>query len=67
LTGDLTGNKLVLMSDASAPGPLLRATYENPTPDKLTFQLEMKKGDTWTSLFVTTYTKSATAAAAAKP
>jgi hypothetical protein len=62
LTGDLTGNKLVLKSDASAPGPVLRATYENPTPDKLTFQVEMKNGDKWTSLFVTTYTKNATAA-----
>jgi hypothetical protein len=57
LTGDLTGNKLVLMSDPSAPGPLLRATYENPTADKLTFLLEMKNGDSWTKLFLTTYTK----------
>lgn len=57
LTGDLTGNKLVLTSDSSAPGPVLRATYENPSPDKLTFQLEMKSGDAWTSLFLTTYTK----------
>jgi len=63
-TGVLTGNRLVLMSDASAAGPLLRATYENPTPDKLTFQVEMKSGDKWTSLFVSTYTKGATAAAA---
>jgi hypothetical protein len=61
LTGDLTGNKLVLTSDASAPGPVLRATYENPTPDKLTFQVEMKNGDKWTSLFLTTYTKSTSA------
>jgi Protein of unknown function (DUF1579) len=59
LTGDLAGNKLVLMSDASAPGPVLRATYENPTPDKLTFQVEMKNGDKWTSLFVTTFAKDA--------
>lgn len=59
LSGDLTGNKLVLTSDASAPGPLLRATYENPSPDKLNFHLEMKNGDAWTSLFVTTYTKEA--------
>lgn len=57
LTGDLTGNKLVLMSDPSAPGPLLRATYENPSADKLTFLLEMKNGDSWTKLFLTTYTK----------
>ncbi len=61
-SGDLTGNKLVLMSDSSAPGPLLRATYENPTPDKLTFQVEMKNGATWSSLFVTTYTKNTGAA-----
>jgi hypothetical protein len=57
LTGDLTGGKLVLMSDPSAPGPVLRATYENPTPDKLTFLLEMKNGDSWTKLFLTTYAK----------
>jgi hypothetical protein len=59
LTGDYDGGKLVLMSAASAPGPVLRATYESPTADKLTFQLEMKNGDTWTSLFVTTYAKDA--------
>jgi Protein of unknown function (DUF1579) len=57
LTGDLAGNKLVLMSDASAPGPVLRATYESPTADKLTFLLEMKNGDNWTRLFLTTYSK----------
>jgi len=62
LTGELTGNKLVLMSDGSGPGPVLRASYESPTPDKLTFQLEMKNGDSWTGLFVTTYTKKAGAA-----
>ena len=62
LTGELTGNKLVLMSDPSGAGPVLRATYESPTPDKLTFQLEMKSGEGWTSLFVTTYQKSAGAA-----
>jgi hypothetical protein len=62
LTGDLTGNKLVLTSDASGAGPVLRATYESPTPDKLIFQLEMKSGDSWTLLFVTTYGKNASAA-----
>jgi hypothetical protein len=61
-SGDLTGNRLVLMSDSSAPGPVLRATYENATPDKLTFQVEMKNGDKWTSLFLTTYTKDTSAA-----
>jgi hypothetical protein len=59
LTGEVTGNKLVLMSDPAGAGPIMRATYESPTPDKLTFQLEMKSGDSWTSLFVTTYGKSA--------
>ena len=59
LTGELTGNKLILTSDASGAGPVLRATYESPAADKLTFQLEMKNGDGWTSLFVTTYLKSA--------
>jgi hypothetical protein len=62
LTGDLAGNKLVLMSDASAPGPVLRATYESPTPDKLTYLLEMKNGDNWTRLFLTTYLRKAPAA-----
>jgi hypothetical protein len=57
LTGDLTGNKLVLMSDAAAAGPVLRATYESPSADKLTFLLEMKNGDNWTKLFLTTYAK----------
>lgn len=62
LTGDLTGNKLVLLSDPSEPGPVLRATYENPSADTLTYQVEMKSGDTWTRLFITTYTKKAAAA-----
>ena len=59
LTGELAGSKLVLMSDSSAPGPVLRATYESPSDDKLTFLLEMKNGDNWTSLFLTTYSKKA--------
>jgi len=62
LTGDLTGNKLVLLSNPSEPGPVLRATYENPSADTLTYQVEMKNGDTWTRLFITTYTKRAAAA-----
>ena len=62
LSGDLTGNKLILMTDPSAAGPVLRATYENPTPDKLTFLLEMKNGDNWTRLFLTTYSKKTVAA-----
>jgi hypothetical protein len=57
LTGDLAGNKLVLMSDSSASGPVLRATYESPSADKLTFLLEMKSGENWTRLFLTTYSK----------
>src|SRR5580658_9000830 len=61
LTGDLAGNKLVLMSDPSAPGPVLRATYESPIADKLTFLLEMKSGEAWTSLFLTTYSKKTSA------
>lgn len=59
LTGELAGNKLVLMSDSSVQGPVLRATYENPTGDKLTFLLEMKTGENWTRLFLTTYSKTA--------
>jgi len=61
LTGDLTGNKLVLLSDPSQPGPVLRATYENTSTDTLTYQVEMKNGDTWTRLFVTTYSKTTAA------
>jgi len=60
-TGDLTGGKLVLLSDPSGPGPVLRATYESPRADSLTFLLEMKTGDTWTKLFLTTYSKKAAA------
>jgi Protein of unknown function (DUF1579) len=59
LSGDLEGNRLVLMSDAAAPGPVLRATYESFKADTLTFHLEMKSGDNWTSLFLTTYSKKA--------
>jgi hypothetical protein len=57
LTGELTGSKLVLMSDSSAPGPVLRATYESPSADKLTFLLELKSGENWTRLFLSTYSK----------
>jgi hypothetical protein len=35
----------------------LRATYESPSEDTLTFLLEMKQGDSWSKLFLTTYTK----------
>jgi len=59
LTGDLSGNKLVLLSNPSGPGPVLRATYESPAENKLTFLLEMKQGESWTKLFLTTYTKKA--------
>jgi len=61
-TGELSDNKLVLTSKPSGPGPLLRATYESPTKNTLTYLLEMKQGDSWTRLFLTTYTKSADAA-----
>ena len=61
LTGDLTGKKLVLLSNSSGPGPVLRATYESPSENKLTFLLEMKSGESWTRLFLTTYSKKAAA------
>jgi|GEM_PF-893144 len=61
LSGDLTGSKLVLLSSASGPGPVLRATYESPSGNTLTFLLEMKQGDSWTKLFLTTYTKKSAA------
>ena len=57
LTGEVAGNELVLLSDASAPGPVLRATYELTPENKLTFLLEMKQGDSWVKLFLTTYSK----------
>ena len=57
LTGDLTAGKLVLISSPAAPGPVLRATYESPSEGKLTFLLEMKAGESWTKLFLTTYSK----------
>ncbi|WP_348261687.1 DUF1579 family protein [Telmatobacter sp. DSM 110680] len=59
LTGELTGKKLVLLSSSSGPGPVLRATYESPSDNTLTFLLEMKQGDSWTKLFLTTYSKKA--------
>jgi Protein of unknown function (DUF1579) len=57
-SGDLSGNKLVLMSNSSGPGPVLRATYESPSETTLTFLLEMKQGETWTKLFLTTYSRT---------
>jgi hypothetical protein len=38
---------------------VLRATYESPSADRLTFLLEMKQGGGWVKLFLTTYTKRA--------
>jgi hypothetical protein len=61
LTGDVSGNKLVLLSSSSGPGPVLRATYESPSANTLTFLLEMKQGENWTKLFLTTYSKKASA------
>ena len=61
LTGEVSGNKLVLMSNAAGAGPVLRATYEGASPQTLTFLLEMKTGDAWTKLFLTTYTRSVAA------
>lgn len=58
-SGELSGNRLVLLSDSSEKGPVLRATYERTPEDKLTFLLEMKQGDSWTRLFLTTYSKKA--------
>ena len=57
-TGELTANKLVLTSTPSNPGAVLRATYESPAKDTLTFLLEVKQDDSWTKLFLTTYTKT---------
>ena len=60
-TGDLSGSKLVLLSRGSGSGPMLRATYESPAENSLTFLLEMKQGDAWSKLFLTTYTRTAAA------
>jgi hypothetical protein len=60
--GDLSGNGLVLTSNSSGPGPVLRATYESPSDGTLTFLLEMKQGETWTKLFLTTYSRKTDAA-----
>jgi hypothetical protein len=61
-TGDLSENKLVLTSTPAGPGPVMRATYESPSDSTLTFLLEMKQGETWTKLFLTTYSKKTDAA-----
>jgi hypothetical protein len=61
-TGELSGSKLVLTSNSSGSGPMLRATYESPSEGALTFLLEMKEGETWTKLFLTTYSKKTGAA-----
>jgi hypothetical protein len=68
-TGDVSGNKLVLTSNSTGPGPVLRATYESPSEGTLTFLLEMKQGEGWTKLFLSTYSKKTDAAKtdAAKP
>lgn len=59
-TGELTGNKLVLTSNPGGPGGGLRATYENPDKNTLTFLLEAQHDGNWIKLFLTTYTKSST-------
>lgn len=59
--GVLSGGKLILLSDPASAGPLLRATYETPSANTLTFLLEMKTGEAWTKLFLTTYSKKAEA------
>ena len=57
-TGDLSENKFVLTSKPSGPGPVLRATYESPSKGTLTFLLEMKMEESWTRLFLTTYSRN---------
>ena len=53
--GDLVDSKLVLVSKPGAGGTVLRATYESPKPQVLTYTLEMQRDGTWTKLFMTTY------------
>ena len=57
-TGELSENKLVLTSNPSGPGAVLRATYESPAKNCLTFLLEMKQDENWIKLFLTTYSKA---------
>lgn len=56
--GKLEGGKLVLTSKPTASGAVLRATYEAPAANKLTFKLEMKQGENWQLLFTSAYGKS---------
>lgn len=55
--GTLTGQKLVLLNKPAPGGRQLRATYESPVSNTLTYTLEMKDGDNWQRLFTTTYSK----------
>ena len=59
--GSVDGTKLVLLNKpiptATGPGTTLRATYENASPDKLTYTVEMKTQAGWTRLFTTSYSK----------
>ncbi|HVT14526.1 MAG TPA: DUF1579 family protein [Fimbriimonadaceae bacterium] len=55
--GTLTGHKLVLQTKPGTSTVTLRATYETPAANTLTYTLEMDQGGSWTRLFTTTYKK----------
>jgi hypothetical protein len=60
LTGELTGNQLVLMSHPTNPqAPILKATYDRISDTSLNYKLEMKAGDAaWQELFHNSYSKA---------
>lgn len=55
--GTLTGKKLVLTTKPGTSQTTMRATYESPTDDTLTYTLEMSRDGAWIRLFTTTYKK----------
>jgi hypothetical protein len=59
LQGSFDGTKLVMMTAASEgyQGPTFRATYEKASDSAFNYQLELKNGDSWRTLFVTNYTR----------
>jgi hypothetical protein len=63
LEGELAGDKLVLTSKPTKmtgnPGAVLRVTYTKVSDMVLTYGLELKKGEGWMQLFLTTLTKKA--------
>jgi hypothetical protein len=58
LDGVIHGKTLVLQSVNTVEGaPVFRAIYDGIAPEKLKFTLELKSGDSWRTVFVTSYAK----------